>query len=202
MDTNIIKEILINSNVDSIVYIGKVKDIAEIYYEMLDEDYHFFEEDDYEIEDILYDLEGEDIISISKIEYEYGEIEYFIKEIFDDEGDQIYDYSDVVLIDGELVDELELDAFEGKIMAINIAEDTDDLIEDSGYDANEDDEFEDMLEDITEVLLEDLSDDELCPHCTIKNSLEDVWAIGYEQGYNDAVLEMKEKLNDMDDLLL
>lgn len=194
MDTNIIKEILINSSVESIVYIGKVKDIAEIYFEMLDEDYHFFEEDDYEIEDILGGLEGEDIISIAKNQYKDGYTEYFVEEIFNNEGEQIYTDSEVVLIDKELVDELDLDAFEGEVVAISTI---DDINEDS-----EEDELEDMLEDMTEELLEDLADDELCPHCTIKDSLEDVWATGYEQGYNDAVLEMKEKLNDMDDLLL
>lgn len=196
MDTNVIKKILINSNVDSIVYIGKVKDIAEIYFEMLDEDYHFFKEDDYEIEDILYGLEGEDIISITKNQYKDGEIEYFVEEMFNDEGEQIYTDSEVVLIDEELIDELDLDAFEDGIIVISMVDDYEDSEEDS------EDDLDDILEDMTEELLEDLTDDELCVHCTIKDFLEEAYLSGYEQGYNDAVLEMKAKLNDMDNLLL
>lgn len=196
VDRNIIKEMLINADVESIMYVGKVIDVAEIYYELVDKGHNFFHEDDYCPDDIIDSLEDKDIIAICKNKYRDGEVEWFVQEIFNNYGEQLYDDSEIVIIDKELLDELNLDEFKNDIIAVSIDEES---VEDSGC---EDNELDDILEDMTEVLLEDLAGEELCPHCTIKNSLEDVWAIGYEQGYNDAVLEMKEKLNDMDDLLL
>lgn len=188
MDINIIKEMIINSNVESIIYVGKVKNIAEIYYEMLEEGYNFFEEDDYSPDGIIDSLEDEDIIAIGKNKYRDGEVEYFVQEIFNDDGEQLYDDSEVVLVDEEIADELELDKFENGIITLSVDEE----------DYKGENELDEILGNIVENVLDGLSNDEVCPHCLIKEVLSDL----YELGYNDAVLEIKEKLNDMDDLLL
>lgn len=115
---NLIKETVLNSQ-DTMSFIADSDVIAEVAIELLDDGVEFVETD---LSDILAMVKENDILAIEKNVYSDNTIEYFIEKIFDEEGFTLEDNIATVYIQSDLVDCVDLEAFEKKVIIVELDE--------------------------------------------------------------------------------
>lgn len=115
---NLIKETVLNSE-DTMSFIADSDVIAEVAIELLDDGVEFVETD---LSDILAMVKENDILAIEKNVYSDDTIEYFIEKIFDEDGYTLEDNIATVYIQSDLVDCVDLEAFEKEIIVVELDE--------------------------------------------------------------------------------
>ena len=163
-----IRDILESNESVSIIADGDI--IAEVGLDMLEEGYEFVETGRSEILKMLRD---NDILSIAK-----DGCDYFIQEVFSEEGITLRDeVADRVYIQEDLLDCVDLEAFDGEI--IYICEELDEAEE------YIDKTLESMVEETLEDIEEFSDDNEFCPHCRLIDLVKEAFEFGYEQALED-----------------
>lgn len=190
----IIKNIILNSETD-VSFIGDAYEVADVVVELMREGYKFIETDFNLVEEMR---EENDILSIAKNVYDDGEVEYFIQEVFADDGSTLQDDLSTIFIDSDLVDCIDLNAFDGEIICVEYD------YEDEEYCDCEnccgccdccDEEYEDEitieeeLEDLLQNTLEDIENAECdCDEC-IYEKIMDMLLEAYDMGIVDSFNE-------------
>lgn len=185
-----IKELLLDSEVN-VGYIGEVEDILEIADNLIDDGVTIYFDDEKEFEDII---EDNYILQITKIICEdCGKVEYFIEEVFDEDGYTIPDDSlTVTYVDEEILDCIEYTALDTEIVPVEFEE----------YDEDEEDfecDDEDLGLALTEELLSSLSeidtDDAESIVELIADKLNEAFEMGYQEGLDSALEEVKDTVD-------
>lgn len=161
-------------------------------------------EDDFEI-----DLSENDILGVAVSVYEDGEVEYFLQPVMNDNGETYGDEaSDIVFVQDEIVDCLDLDAFDCEVVILEEMED-DEISEECFEDcsncpyAEDYDEEEDVVEVLFDELMSSINelekDEDLVENILdlIFDKLSESYDMGIEDGYDIAVEEIQDTLDDM-----
>lgn len=196
----LIKNIILNSESD-VSFIGDAYEVADVVTEMMREGFEFVETDYNFIEEMR---EENDILSIAKNVYDYGDVEYFIQEVFGYDGSTLEDgVAKTVFIDSDLVDCVDLDAFEGEIISVECDYEDEEYCDCEDccgcYDEDYEDEYdeydeevtvEDELEELLQDTLEDIENGECgCDQCIYEKimcMLLKTYEIGFSDGYDEA----------------
>lgn len=175
----LISEIIMEAEVNT-SFIADAKDIVATYFEMRDMGFEFFEENT--VEDVLEQLEENDILAITKM-IDDGYVEYFVEEVFGKNGETLLDdVTEEVYVVDELADCIDFNKYENADVIL-VGEDEKDYNEDVDY------AVEETIENITNELIEDLNEfvdeSDFCPHCAIKDSIEQAFYEGYAMAIED-----------------
>lgn len=180
----IIKNIILNSETD-VSFIGDAYEVADVVVELMREGYKFIETDFNLVEEMR---EESDILSIAKNVYDDGEVEYFIQEVFADDGSTLQDDLSTIFIDSDLVDCIDLNAFDGEIICVEYDYEDEEYC---GCDEEYEDEItiEEELEDLLQDTLEDIENAECdCDEC-IYEKIMDMLLEAYDMGIVDSFNE-------------
>lgn len=183
----IIKNIILNSETD-VSFIGDAYEVADVVIELMRDGLEFMETDFNLVEEMR---EENDILSIAKNVYDDGEVEYFIQEVFADDGSTLQDDLATIFIDNDLVDCVDLNAFSGEVICVSYDYndedycDCDEELEEYEYD--EELTIEEELEELLQDTLEDMKDTE-CNQC-IYNKLFEMLLEAYDMGVVDSFNE-------------
>lgn len=188
----IIKNIILNSETD-VSFIGDAYEVADVVIELMRDGFEFIETDFNLVEEMR---EENDILSIAKNVYDDGEVEYFIQEVFADDGSTLQDDLSTIFMDSDLIDCVDLNAFNGEIICVEYdykdeeycdCEDYCDCDEElEEYEYDEELTFEEELEELLQDTLEDIENAECdCDEC-IYEKIIDMLVSAYYMGVEDA----------------
>ena len=158
-------------------------DIAEEVVDELVREIPLFYEDT--MRDVLNVLDENAFVSVTINRYDDGEEELYVDPLIHDDGEQFVNECDLFFIQDELLDVVEEDKLlEGDIYVIYYEN------EEEYEDECEDEDTDEFLDDMSIEILEELMelDEDDCPVCYLKEKLEEVYNIAY----NDAVIDMDE----------
>lgn len=188
----LIKNIILNSETD-VSFIGDAYEVADVVIELMRDGLEFMETDFNLVEEMR---EENDILSIAKNVYDDGEVEYFIQEVFADDGSTLQDDLSTIFMDSDLIDCVDLNAFNGEIICVEYdykdeeycdCEDYCDCDEElEEYEYDEELTFEEELEELLQDTLEDIENAECdCDEC-IYEKIIDMLVSAYYMGVEDA----------------
>lgn len=125
------------------------------------------------------ELYNEEILLISKY-YSNGAEHYTIESAYGYNHLKTIEGQDVVFVEEDLIGTDELKEYiDCPIVTLTENE----------YSDNEDDELDDLFEELTQEVIQEINinqgDSEFCPHCAIKDRIQEA----YEIGYRDCVVE-------------
>lgn len=192
----LIKNIILNSETD-VSFIGNAYEVADVVIELMREGLQFTETDFNLVEEMR---EDNDILSIAKNVYDDGEVEYFIQEVFGYDGSTLQDDLSTIFIDDDLVDCIDLNAFNGEIICVSYDCDDEDYCDcenccgccdccDEEYD--EELTIEEELQELLQDTLEDIENAECdCDEC-IYEKIMDMLLEAYDMGIVDSFNEQE-----------
>lgn len=117
MDNNLktyIKNV-ITATEDSINFILPTDSILEITEELLEEGIEFVE---FDYDEFLDLADENEILSLAKNTYKDGTQDYFVDKVFSNSGITLYDESDYVYIDSDLLEDIDVTKFSGDIIEL------------------------------------------------------------------------------------
>jgi hypothetical protein len=199
----IIEELL--DSQESISFILNAQLATEIAKELLEYGIEFTECDDF------YELITQnDILSIAKNVYDDGQEDYFFENVLAENGQTLWNESDVVYIESDLLDIIDESRLSGLVVELSDDEDySDECLGDCEYCNGCDDEdlntdtqiveeyLESKIEEFFKVLEDNTDNDEFCFHCAVKDMLEQVYCVSYEDGKNSLAISLQDLLGDI-----
>jgi len=201
----LIKNIILNSESDT-GFIGDAVEVGNVVLELMEDGVEF----DLDYEEVDEMIDNNDILQITKIVCEdCGGVDYFLEEVFDEDGETIPDELETIYIDSDLVDCMELEAFgETEIVVIELEFEDDECdgdcsnceySDDEDYEIDDDFEEEDLAEVLTDELLDSISeadeDDAQLIYDLIAEKLNEAYEIGYNEALEDAEDELQDGID-------